>query len=134
MGITAGNTSAPVHLAYLGTVTGTSASTGVIFSTANPFGCSVLVHELYIDITTQSTGASTLDAGIAADATTGSDTLIDGVSGASVLRATVLKNGGTNGRNGVVWSSSRFLNVEEKTGDVDGMVAKFYVLYSVVPQ
>lgn len=133
MPIQSGNYEAPVNTLYLGAVTGTSSSSGVFASFANPTGATIFVHEVYMDITTQSSGASTLDIGIAADATTSSDTLIDGVSGAAVLRATILKNGGTNGRNGQKVTASQYINVAEASGNVDALVGALYIVYSVVP-
>lgn len=52
---------------------------GGVLSWANPVAGSILVTGFFVDVTTASTVASTVDFGIAADGTTLSDTLIDGL-------------------------------------------------------
>lgn len=107
-------------------VAGASGSSGVFASAANPFGADVLITGLYVRITTQSTGASTLDIGIGANATTSNDGLIDGLSGAAAGLFTNFEDAGTNGEVSMVWGSSQFLNVAEASGDVDALVATVY--------
>lgn len=116
----------PIHRYKLFTLTGAAGTSGVFGSLLNPFGQSVFIHKLIIDVTTQSTGASTLDAGPAADATTSNDTLIDGVSGATAGVLNSQKNAGTNGLGMVKWTAAQYLNVAEASGDVDGLVATVY--------
>ena len=60
--------------------TGGAGSSGVFASMANPEGQTFIVTHATLRITTQSTGASTLDIGIAADATTSNDGIIDGLT------------------------------------------------------
>lgn len=109
-------------------ITGAGGSTGVFASFANPFGYDVHVMACRLVITTQSTGASTLDIGVAANATTSNDGLIDGLSGATAGRYSNLSNAGTNGRSSQAWGTSQFLNVAEASGDVNGLVG--YLLVS----
>ncbi len=115
------------QLVKLGTVTGGAASSGVFGSFANPLGYALLITKLIIVVTTVSTGAATIDAGIAADATTSNDGMIDG---ASVATGAVIldnqKNAGTNGRGAQTWSTTQFLNVAEASGDVDAFVGTVY--------
>jgi hypothetical protein len=99
---------------------------GVIAEAANPFGFDVIITNAVLDITTQSTGASTLDVGVAAT-DTANDTLIDGVSGAAAGRFDNVKNAGTNGRSGVLWASDTFLTIAEASGDVTAIVGNLYV-------
>lgn len=108
-------------------VAGASGSSGVFASAANPFGYDVIITGAYLRITTQSTGASTLDIGIGADATTSDDGLIDGLSAATAGLFTNFEDAGTNGEVSIVWGSSQFLNVAEASGDVDGLVATLRV-------
>jgi len=107
--------------------TGGSASSGVFASAANPFGYDVIITSAVWRITTQSTGASTVDIGVGANATTSNDGLIDGLSGATAGLFNNEDNAGTNGKSAQVWTSSTFLNVAEASGDVDGLVAVLYV-------
>lgn len=108
-------------------IAGASGSTGVFASAANPFGYDVVITGAYLQITTQSTGASTLDIGIGANATTSNDGLIDGLSAAAAGLFTNFEDAGTNGEVSMVWGSGQFLNVAEASGDVDGLVATLRV-------
>lgn len=105
--------------------TGAAASSGVFASLANFSGENLLIVGRCINITTQSTGASTLDLGVAANATTTSDTLIDGGSGAAVG---VVSAAGTNGAEYRTWSTTQVVTLAEATGDVDGLVATVVLL------
>lgn len=122
----AGNRETPTHLVRIGTVTGGSGSTGVFAPFANPFGQSVLVLSTVLEITTQSSGASTLDIGVAANNSTSNDFQIDGVSGAAAGVFNSNKNRGTNGGGVQRWGETAFLNVAEASGDVNGLVATLY--------
>jgi hypothetical protein len=110
-------------------VTGGASSSGVFASTANPFGVSVIITRAILRITTQSTGASTLDIGVGANATTSNDGLIDGLSGATagLYDNTLAANAGTNGRPSQLWTSTTFLNVAEASGNVDALVGTLYL-------
>lgn len=97
-------------------------------STANPFGYSVMILGAFLQITTESTGASTVDIGVAADAVTSSDLLIDGLSMATAGLFTNAEDAGTNGEVSQLWTSSTFLNVTEASGAAEGMVGTLKVL------
>lgn len=130
---TRGTKEAPVYRFDLGAVTGASGSAGVFASFPNPFGRDVIVHDLILDVTTVATVAATVDGGIASDATTGSDNLIDGldVNAATGMFSTSV-NPGTNGKAPRKWASGQFLNIEEKTGNVNGLVGRAYAVYSLL--
>lgn len=100
---------------------------GVIQSMANPFGYDVIIDQAVLRITTQSTGASTLDIGIGADATTSNDGLFDGMSGAAAGMFTNTEDPGTNGEQSIVWGSTQFLNIAEASGDVTAIVGALYL-------
>lgn len=127
----AGNVVAVYPTAVYGTymvklsVAGTSSSSGVFASLANPFGANAIILGRVLNATTQSTGAATVDIGVAADATTSSDTLMDGQS---VATAGALQANGTNGLPYRAWSTTQFVNVAEASGDVDGLVGTLYLL------
>lgn len=96
------------------------ALTGVFGSMANPFGYPVRIVQALWEITTASTGASTVDIGVAADAVTSNDGLLDGQSGATI---TVIAGGaGTNGRASMTWGTTEFVNIAEASGDVAGII------------
>ena len=105
---------------------------GGVLSLANPEGVAVIVTSLVLDITTVATAACTLDAGIAAAATTVSDTLIDGVDvNAAIGTFDDQKNAGTNGSGSQKWAANQFLTVSMKTGAAAGLVGSAYVRYYI---
>ena len=107
-------------------VTGTTA--GGCLSLANPDGVDLIITKLVLDITTQSTGAAAVDAGIAANGTTSSDNLIDGLS---VATAGVFDNtvsGGTNGLGAKKWGATEFLTITA-SATLAGLVGNAYVEY-----
>lgn len=113
-------------------IAGGSGSTGVFASMANPLGASLMILGAFLQITTQSSGASTLDIGVGANATTSNDGLIDGLSAAAAGLFTNAEDAGTNGEVSQLWTSSTFLNVAEASGDVNGLVATLRVLCVLV--
>jgi hypothetical protein len=65
------------HTVALTAATGTTA--GAVVSIANPLGVDLLIVDAILRTTTESTGAATVDIGVAAGAATASDTLFDGL-------------------------------------------------------
>lgn len=114
------------HKAALTAVTGTTG--GGALSLANPEGEDILVTRLILDITTQSTGAATVDAGIAADGVTSSDTLIDGKSVATAGVFDNTEDGGTNGKGVVKWGAAQFLTITA-SATLAGLVGNAYIEY-----
>ncbi len=103
---------------------------GGVVGVANPEGVDVIVTRLIIDVTTKTTGACTLDGGIAAAATTVSDTLIDGLDvGAATGVFGNIDDQGTNGQSVVKWGAAEFLTVSMKTGAAAGLAGYAYVEY-----
>lgn len=85
----------------------TGTTGGAVASVANPFGADVIITRAIVRTTTQSTGAATVDIGVAATAATSSDTLIDGLS---LATAPVLSSaGGTNGAVPRLWATDTFV-------------------------
>ena len=102
-------------------VTGTTA--GGALSLANPEGADIYITRLVLNITTPSTGAATVDAGIAANGTTSDDDLIDGLSVATAGVYDNIKNGGTNGKAGQKWGASQYLTITA-SATLAGMVGE----------
>lgn len=98
---------------------------GVIRAIPNPWGKKAWIEHAVLLITTPSAGASTLDLGVAADAATSNDTLIDGKSGATA-GSFHSKNDTDNGTNGVAGgvelAATGYINLAEASGDVTGIV------------
>lgn len=111
-------------------VAGGASSSGVFASLANPFGADVLITRAILVTTVIATAAATVDIGVAADATTSNDGLIDGLdvnAATGVFDSAVAAIAGTNGKPSKRWSTTQFLNVAEASGNVDGLVGTLYI-------
>ena len=86
---------------------------------ANPTGGTIIVTKLDIYISTGS-GTATIDAGVAANATTSNDTLIDGQSAAAASVINSAVHHGTNGVGAVAVTSSQYI-----TGSISGTIGSF---------
>lgn len=109
-------------------ITGFGTGTGVRFSIANPFGRAVRIISASIDKTTGAAAAGTVDLGVAADAVTSSDTLIDGVAinGAAAL-VNNIDDKGSNGRAVVKMAANQFINLSS-TASLAGLVATITIV------
>lgn len=97
-----------------------------MISIANPFGRTVLIGHCRIYITTVG-GAVTADIGVAANGTTTSDIIIDGISlnTAGVFDNILAATAGTNGRPAQTWTSTQFIT-GTPSGTPTGLVGFFY--------
>lgn len=114
------------YRAALTAVTGTTA--GGALSLANPEGVKLLITRFILHITTPSGGAATVDAGIAADGTTSSDTLIDGKSVATAGAFDNITDKGSNGLPLREWGASQYITVTA-SATLAGMVGYAYIEY-----
>lgn len=107
----------------------TSNAAGGVLSLANPEGDDLIITRLVLNITTASTGAATVDAGIAADGTTSSDTLIDGLDvNAAAGVFDNIDDQGTNGQSVVTWDSGEYLTITA-SATVAGLVGYAHIHY-----
>jgi len=107
---------------------GEADAAGGVVSLANPEEADVIITKLIIDVTTKSTGACTVDAGIAANGSTSDDTLIDGLDvGAAAILADNITNKGTNGNTVKKWGASEYLTISKATGAAAGLIGYAYV-------
>lgn len=102
-------------------------SAGGVFALANPEGRDVIVTGVYLNVTTVATGACTVDAGIAATATTSADTLIDGQDVHTATGA--LGEKGSNGKVCKLWKDGQYLTGSVASGASAGLVGYVYVTY-----
>lgn len=95
---------------------------GGVLSLANPEGADVIVTNFILNVTTASTGACTIDAGVAANGTTSKDTLIDGqdVNAAVGVFASTAKR---------LWKASEYITVSKATGAAAGLKGYAYIEY-----
>jgi len=97
----------------------------------NPEGEDIIVECVVLDVTTAATGSATFDIGVAADGTTGSDTLFDAVDvGSAAILATNGVNGGTNGKTMVPMTSSQYIT-GDASASVAGLVGNIWIKYWV---
>lgn len=109
-----------------------SDAAGGVFAWANPAGASIIVTNVVVNVTTASSGACTLDVGIAADAVTSNDTFIDGVSVAATGAKDVIKDAGTNGVACQQVTSSQYITASKATGATSGLAGFAYIYWHVV--
>lgn len=94
-----------------------------------------LILRVILNITTASTGASTIDIGYTAtSATTSSDTLLDGVSGTPTALFDSMNAALDSGANAKAQlaASGKWITADEASGDTSGMVAVAYIQYVLV--
>lgn len=94
-----------------------------------------IILRVILNITTQSTGASTIDIGYTATtATTTSDTLLDGVSGAAVANFDSMNAALDTGANAKaqVAASGKWITADEASGDTTALVGVVYIQYILV--
>lgn len=93
-----------------------------------------IVTRVILDITTQSTGASTIDIGYTATtATTSSDTFLDGVSGAAVAQFDSMNAALDSGANAKAQNaaSGKWITADEASGDTTALVGNVYIQYFI---
>lgn len=88
----------------------TSTSGGGLIAIPNPEGVDLIITRVVVNRTTKSAGAASVDIGVAADATTSSDNLIDGLAfGAAEGVADNITDGGSNGKSRQLWGASQYV-------------------------
>lgn len=103
---------------------------GGVFSWQVPANTDVLITRVELDVTTQSSGACTVDVGYTATgATTSADNLIDGISVATAGLYSNLKNAGTNGKADQRGVAAKFVNGSVASGASSGLVGFAYIHY-----
>jgi len=108
----------------------TTTTGGDALNLANPEGADLIITRFIINITTEATGAATVDAGVAATGTS-NDELLDGVD---VGSAAILKDNieecvdGTVAAAVVEWGSDEYLTVTP-SATLAGLVGTYYVEY-----
>jgi len=108
----------------------TTTTGGDALNLLNPEGVDLIVTRLILDITTEATGAATVDAGITTTLTS-SDTLIDGAdvgTAAAVFDSTDETDSGTDGKCGRRWESDEYLTITP-SATLAGLVGNAYIQY-----
>lgn len=104
---------------------------GGVAAIPNPEGVPLIITRVVVHLTTVSAGAGTVDAGVAANATTLSDNLIDGLN---VQAATGVfdnvEDKGTNGKARQLWPTTGFLTISKASGAAAGLAGYVYIDYT----
>lgn len=95
---------------------------GLLAAVANPYGVPVVIRGWIVKLTAASGGVATGDLGVAANGTTLSDTLGDGLDINATDTYNDIDNKGSNGASARSWSTSQFVTFSIATG-TDGAVA-----------
>ncbi len=98
---------------------------------ANPEGEQVYITRVLVNVTTEATGAASMNVGVAAAATTTSDTIIDGAdvgTAAAVFDSADETDSGTNGKAGRLWGSGQFVTATP-SATLAGLVGSIYIEY-----
>lgn len=105
-------------------------SGGGVFSWANPEAAAVLVTRVILDVTTQTSGACTLDVGMTAtNGTTSADNLIDGLSLATAGLFDNIEDQGTNGTSRQKVATGKWVTGSVASGASSGLVGYAYIHY-----
>lgn len=131
-GTAATSTIGGLKLAKVALTATTGTSGGGALAWANPEAQSIIIWKFVLDVTTQSSGAATVDIGVAADATTSADTLIDGKSVATAGTFDNITDKGTNGLPTKKMTSSQYIT-GTASATLAGMVANAYIYYNLAP-
>jgi hypothetical protein len=116
------------------TVSGTALHAANLTAWTAP--AAAIIQRVLFNITTVSTGASTIDVGYTAStATTSSDTLLDGVDGNAATAlfdsANAALDSGANAKAQLA-ASGKWITMDEASGDTTGLVGVLYIQYILV--
>ncbi len=116
---------------------GTVATGGGVLAWQNPHDSAIIITRLVLDVTTKTTAACTVDAGSAANGTTSSDNLINGLDiGTAIGTFDNVSDGGTNGKArqklAAKGGAADYLTVSQASGAIAGLVGYAYVTYIIL--
>jgi hypothetical protein len=107
---------------------------GGVLAWANPESATILIQRVFINITTKSSAASTVDIGVAANGTTLNDTMFDGIdAGTGIGIYDNLNATDIAGANAVpkvnIMTSGQYLTASKASGACAGLVGFAYIEY-----
>jgi len=109
---------------------------GAVLAWANPTGQSIIVEKVIAEITHAATDAlGAVDIGVAANGTTASDTIIDGLVIDTVGTFSPVGSGGTNGKGDRLMTSGQYITGTSKTADhlnLAGMTGNAHIFYRLI--
>ncbi len=127
----------PVALKCAKVALATADTAGGVFGWQNPESNAIIVVRAVIDLTTKSTSACTVDIGSAANATTSSDDLLDGLDvNAATGVFDNIADKGTNGKEkqrvDAKGGTTDHVTASKATGAAAGLVGNAYIFYHEV--
>lgn len=106
---------------------------GGLFSWVNPESTAIIVTQVLLDVTTQTSGACTADVGMTAtSATTSADNLIDGKSLATAGLFDNIEDQGTNGTSRQKVAAGKWVTGSVASGASAGLVGFAYIHYYAI--
>jgi hypothetical protein len=107
---------------------------GGVLAWQNPEAVSIIVHRLFLNVTTKATSACTVDAGTTAtNATTSSDNLIDGLDiGTAAGLFDNLGDAGSNGKAKQLLAAGKWITVSKASGAAAGTIGFCYISYTLI--
>lgn len=101
---------------------------GGVLAWANPEATAILVTRVILDVTTKSTGACTIDVGVAANGTTSNDTIMDALDiGTAAGTFDNVENQGTNGKAALKVAAGSYVTASMASGAAAGTVGFAYI-------
>lgn len=94
---------------------------GGVFAFGNPEAGDIIVTNVVLNITTQSTAASTIDVGVAVDGSTSDNSIFNGQSAAAA--------GLFGATTPVIVEAGEFVTASKASGDVTDLVGRAYIHY-----
>jgi len=107
----------------------TATTAGGLLAVLNPTAKTVMVERMILDITAAVTAATTADIGIAANGTTSSDTLLDGVALNVATTRDNTVSGGTNGKGAAKWTSGQYITGTTSAALTTGFAGTYAIHY-----
>lgn len=106
----------------------TKTDVGAVLSLKNVYGVDLIITNMFVDVTTKSTNAATLDIGVDDKADTSNDTLFDGLAvGTAVGFFNASKYGGSHGVHSVIWKKDEYV-VATPSASAAGLVGKYTII------
>ena len=97
----------------------------------NPHAADCIIHKVILDITTAGgTATAVMNVGVAANGTTGSDTLIDGADINADAIYDNITDKGSNGKTRARWGATEFVTGQILTEAASALVGTLYIFYT----
>lgn len=106
---------------------------GGVLAFANPEAAAIIVNRIILDVTTKATAACTVNFGIAANATTSNDALMNALDlGTAAGVFDNVENQGANGKSAGKVAVGSYVTGSVASGASAGLVGNAYIYYTVV--